>query len=179
MIYDDVNIVKITPLINLGVVKSNPVDKTEESIVATLTTQNSKLKHQHGVIIEKNKQLVELLEKKKREITAIKRTNLVKGKSTLSGQASKENFLPQDVEIRAAATHFADRNVNSSMIIESKSIPQTINAAADSNLIEIARKYKARYLTLLCCTITSHMLHLPKLCSRTLFKMQHFVVVRL
>ena len=84
---------------SIGIVKSNPVDKTEESIVATLTTQNTKLKQQHGVIIEKNKQLVELLEKKKREITALKRTNVVKGKSNLPGQASKENFLPQDVEI--------------------------------------------------------------------------------
>ena len=133
------------PLTKIGVVKSNPIDKTEESIVATLTAQNTKLKHQHGVIIEKNKQLVELLEKKKREITALKRTNLLKGKSNFPGQASKENFLPQDIEIRAAATHFADRNVNSTVITESKSAPQVVNAAADSNLIEIARKYKARY----------------------------------
>ena len=125
--------------------KSNPVDKAEESIVATLTTQNTKLKHQHGVIIEKNKQLVELLEKKKREITALKRTNLAKGKSNLPGQASKENFFPQDIEFRAAATHFADRNVNSSIVTDSKSGPQVVNVAADANLIEIARKYKARY----------------------------------
>lgn len=127
--------------------KSAAGDKDEENLVATLSSQNAKLKHQHGVIIEKNKQLVDLLEKRKREIAALKRSNMAKGKPMSSAQQSKENFLPHEVEIRAAATHFSERNVNNSVISEVRATPAVSAAsaaAADSNLLEIARKYKAR-----------------------------------
>lgn len=140
---------------NPGVVKSNPVDKDEENLVAALSNQNTKLKHQHGVIIEKNKQLLELLEKRKREINSLKRSHLVRGKPISAAQASKENFLPHEVEIRAAATHFAERDTNVSMMSELKppsssaitSLSVAAAAAADSNLLEIARKYKTRLVS--------------------------------
>ena len=130
-------------------VKSAPVDKDEENLVATLSNQNSKLKNQYGIIIEKNKQLVELLEKKKREISMLKRSVQVqaKSKSNPSLNQSKENMIPQDVEIRAAATNFMDRNTNTNSNNNNNNNmgnAAPLNAQTDSNLLEIARKYKAR-----------------------------------
>lgn len=97
------------------------------------------------------------MEKRKREISSIKRSQLVRGKQNNAVQASKENFHPHDVEIRAAATHFAERDTNVSMMSEMKpplssasvvtSLSVAAAAAADSNLLEIARKYKARLVS--------------------------------
>ena len=127
-----------------GVVKSAPADKEEENLIATLSGQNSKLKSQYGTIIEKNKQLVELLEKKKREISTLKRSIQTKGKANTSMIQSRENLIPQDVEIRAAATHFTDKNNQSTNLMNVSTAPPPLNPAADANLLEIARKYKAR-----------------------------------
>jgi DNA repair exonuclease SbcCD ATPase subunit len=121
------------------VVKSAPIDKGEENLIATLTTQNSKFKNQYGIIIEKNKLLVDQLEKKKREMAALKRSTSTK-KSNSEVLASKENLM-QDVEIRAGPTHFQTQT-------QTKNLDNTIAnvnpSATDSNLLEVARKYKAR-----------------------------------
>lgn len=128
-----------------GVIKSAPADKEEENLIATLSGQNSKLKSQYGTIIDKNKQLVELLEKKKREISTLKRSVQTKIKANASITQSRESFVPQDVEIRAAATHFTDRNNHTNNPMNVSTAPPPPNPAADANLLEIARKYKARW----------------------------------
>jgi chromosome segregation ATPase len=120
-----------------GVVKSAPIDKGEENLIATLTAQNSKFKNQYGIIIEKNKLLVDQLEKKKREMASLKRSTSTK-KSNSEVLSSKENVM-QDVEIRAGPTHFQTQIKNLDNTVTN------INpSVTDSNLLEVARKYKAR-----------------------------------
>jgi DNA anti-recombination protein RmuC len=121
------------------------LDKEEENLIATLTSQNTKLKNQNIQTIEKNKVLIEQLERKKREVTALKRSNqaqLKRGGSISQNNQnsqSNQNFqnLPNEIEIRAGPTLFEKNS--------KEAINPNPNPTTDSNLLEVARKYKARY----------------------------------
>jgi hypothetical protein len=120
----------------LGQVK--PRDKEQESYIATLQEQNTKLKTSNSTLAEKNKQLVDLVEKKKREITTIKR-EVVRLKS--ARPPTRESTTVPEVEVRPAPTPHLSGTKRPAF---EEPPPAPTQSASDSNLIEVARKYKER-----------------------------------
>ena len=140
-----------------------PRNKEEENMIGSLSDQVSKLKRQNNGLLEKNKQLAEQLERKKRELLSAKRptaqAQLVQTKRGIGmAGTTKENNPPPppEIDIRPGATHL--RQTQRPMAFDSPaplgnvtSFAQTpaataaaTAAATDSNLLEVARKYKAR-----------------------------------
>jgi hypothetical protein len=141
-----------------------PRNKDEENMIGSLSDQVSKLKRQNNGLLEKNKQLAEQLERKKRELLSAKRptaqAQLVQTKRGIGmAGTTKENNPPPpppEIDIRPGATHL--RQTQRPMAFDSPaplgnvtSFAQTpaataaaTAAATDSNLLEVARKYKAR-----------------------------------
>ena len=132
-----------------------PRNKEEENMIGSLSDQISKLKRQNNGLVEKNKQLVDQVERKKREVTAAKRsaqTPLVAAKRTGMASTTKENHppAPPEIDIKPGATHLRQTQRTGNMF-ESPA-PMNVNgnatpaaaAVTDSNLLEVARKYKAR-----------------------------------
>ena len=146
-----------------------PRNKEEENMIGSLSEQVAKLKRQNNGLLEKNKQLVEQLERKKRELLSAKRptaqAQLVQTKRGIGMAATtKENNPPPppEIDIRPGATHLRQTQTHTQTqrpaLFDSPapiglgaSFAQTpaataaaTAAATDSNLLEVARKYKAR-----------------------------------
>ena len=115
--------------------------------MATLYDQISKLKAKNAALVEKNKQLIDQLERKKRELLLANRptnpANAKKPQTPTSAAAGVGlQFLhQQDIVINAAPTQMSG-SVKKSLHVETEAPAQ--QNATDSNLLEIARKYKAR-----------------------------------
>ena len=124
-------------------------------MIGSLSDQISKLKRQNNGLVEKNKQLIDQVERKKREVTAAKRsaqTPLGAPKRTGMASTTKENHppAPPEIDIKPGATHLRQTQQRTGNIFESP-VPMTNGnatpaaaAVTDSNLLEVARKYKAR-----------------------------------
>jgi len=117
-----------------------PIDREEENVIASLKEQNSKLTGINNSLVEKNKQLNEVLEKRKREISVLKGLQKSRPKSagTLS---SKENI--GEIEIRGAPNPTGPL-VGTKRTSSEANVAPPATSNTDSNLLEIARKYKAR-----------------------------------
>lgn len=116
-------------------------------MIVTLYDQISKLKGQNALLVDKNKQLVEQLERKKREITLAKRPTNPQKQAVLKGKQQLHQL--QEVDIVAAQTVLNTQKASAKKLQAiDPEFPPPPNAT-DSNLLEIARKYKARFAILL------------------------------
>ena len=123
-----------------------PQSRDDEQQVAKLFQENSKLKSSNTALKEKNKLLLEALEKKKRELALVKNRSL---KSASVGElpAAKGATMAQDIDIKPAPTSKklggSTRPVTAQPAVsESITIPST--SADNSKLLEVARQYKVR-----------------------------------
>jgi hypothetical protein len=110
-------------------------------MIRMLQDQNSKLKGQSAALSDKNKQMAEQLERKTREVAMLKKAAAVKKTVT----ASKENAIPAppSIDIKPGATNFQMKATMTPARPVTAPTPATM-AATDSNLLEVARKLKAR-----------------------------------
>jgi hypothetical protein len=90
------------------------------------------LKTQNVLLVEKNKHLVDQVEKRKREITTLKR-DVQRLKS--NGKTKDPPPIP-DIEIRPAPTNLSGT--------KRQAVEDVLPPAPDANLMEVARKYKER-----------------------------------
>ena len=115
--------------INIGLpVKPHFKNKEEENLVNSLYEENSKLKSQVANLSEKNKALIEQLERKKREIAMVKKQKPMVQKVVVERPSS----APGGVEIMPAKTNPED------MLSAHK------GPAAEANLLAIARNLNQR-----------------------------------
>ena len=138
-----------------GPVNSGPQAREDEQLVSKLYEENTKLKGIVAALKGKNKQLIEIIEKKKRELALAKksgggtdRAGSLRSTSvgTLpSGTTGAQQRGVQDVDIRPAPNP-TRRSGGGLEILQSNNNTSNSSAAAqaDSNLLEVARKYKAR-----------------------------------
>lgn len=110
-------------------------DRDSETLIETLYVENSKLKSLNASLNEKIKQLQEQLKKKDREVLVTKQLAAQYKQKNKSVSTSKENLGPQEIEIRPAA------NPN---LPSGKKAAEAPASVTDSNLLELARNYKAR-----------------------------------
>ena len=117
-----------------------PIDKEEENVINALKEQNLKLTGINSNLVEKNKQLNEVLEKRKREISVLK--GLQKSRPKSAGSISaKENI--GEIEIRGAPNPSGPL-VGTKRTSSEANVAPPVSSNTDSNLLEIARKYKAK-----------------------------------
>ena len=119
-------------------------DKEDEELIEHLTSENSKLKAANAALSEKNKQQGELLAKKKRENTNLK-AMAANAASRAKGSASAHqttNPAVHHIEVLPSATH---RPAHPPSPVHAPPPPvAATTTSADSNLLELARSYKAR-----------------------------------
>ena len=125
------------------------VSRDEENLVSKLTEQNHKLKSANQELTTKNKSLKESLDKRKREITAMKQrhelhlatagTGAGVRSSTAPGR-SKLNSAPL-VEIRQGPT---SRNGLAASMTTAANNSNIGDPAQNAKLLELSQKYKAR-----------------------------------
>jgi Ca2+-binding EF-hand superfamily protein len=130
-----------------GGIKKNGIQQKEENdLIASLQSQISKYKSQNNSVTDKNKQLVDDLEKKKREISVLKRlqANQAGRPKTAPSNSSNSQHNNNNIEI-IPGPNPRHSNSNVKKIIDPIPIATNNNSSAtDSNLLEVARKYKAR-----------------------------------
>eukprot|EP01041_Mallomonas_annulata_P006434 gene6434-13005_t len=130
-----------------GVVKSQPRNREEEDLIATLYDQIKKLKSQNSNLAEKNKDIEDKFEKKKREVVVLKKQLLVRRNASgpqLGIKNDRPNTAPiTEVTIVPGPLHHAKEAQLPSMSHPFQ--PQTTESnPSESNLLEIARNFKAR-----------------------------------
>lgn len=126
-----------------GIKKNVIQQKEEDDLIASLQNQISKYKSQNASINDKNKQLLDDLDKKKREISVLKRLQANQAGRPKTAPSNSSN-AQNNIEIIPGPN---PRNSNSNLKKSLDSIPIPANnssSATDSNLLEVARKYKAR-----------------------------------
>lgn len=128
--------------------KSQPRNREEEDLIATLYAQTNKLKLENKSLDEKNKELEIKVEKKSKEITVLKRDILrikshTKNNVTVS---TREKPVPPpplpEITLVPSKTH---RDQSQSIPSTKPSEPQH----TDANLLEIAKQLKSRLVTTL------------------------------
>lgn len=105
--------------------------REEEDLITIQNDQIKKLKAQNASLAAKSTQLVEQLEKKKREAALMKRTASLNKKAP-----TKEKPVAVDIDIVPAPS----KRPNSAPTVPAH------DPLTDSNLLEVARKYKQRYI---------------------------------
>eukprot|EP01035_Chromulina_nebulosa_P017157 gene17157-22671_t len=137
-------------LMTTGEVQHKPIkrDREEDNLINTLYDQISKLKNQNSSLTEKNKSLVDQLERKKRELTLAKKISS-NYKRPLT--APTKEITATEIEIRPGPTNFhhntnsnnhIDQNLNTNILTSTNAI------TPDPNLLNIAKNYKARIAVL-------------------------------
>lgn len=129
-----------------------PQSREDEQLVVKLYAENSKLKASNTSLKEKNKLMLDALEKKKRELTLANKKNMsLKSASVGELPAAKGASIAQDIDIKPAPTNKKlGGSVKSSSVsshaaaIVSESLPQN---ADNGKLIEICRNYKVRWVS--------------------------------
>ena len=128
-----------------------PQSREDEQLVAKLYQENSKLKASNTALKEKNKLLVEALEKKKRELAlANKKNSTLKSASVGELPAAKgASGMAQEIDIKPAPTSrklgggsIGAAGPKSGPVAESVSLPSS--NADNSKLLQVARDYKVR-----------------------------------
>ncbi len=110
-------------------------DKREDMLLdSSLKEEVNKLKVSNTKLREKNKQLVEQLEKKTREVTTLRR--LLADKKRTPARIDPNSTL-QQIEIKPAPTYRHHKESDASL----DNIDNT-----NENILEIARKYKSRLM---------------------------------
>jgi hypothetical protein len=115
-------------------------DREDENLIAKLYEENTKLKSQISALSDKNKRLLEQMEKKKQELVlAQRKLATIKQNNSIASASSKDRpFTAPPIEaIPAPTPHQKGLNLSNE---------NNINAAlTDMKLLEVARTYKARY----------------------------------
>ena len=112
----------------LGLPSGGAAEREEKNIIASLNEQIIKLQEQNSSLASKNNQILATLDKKKKEISQLSRTN-----STL--KRGKEKISNGEVDILPGPNPMAFNNS------QKQPSDPILN---DSNLLEVAKKYKAR-----------------------------------
>lgn len=126
--------------------------KEDEELVSKLYAENAKLKSVNKSIKEKYNALESQLDKKKREVAMLNR----KVKSATGEAAPMKGIsvaASQEIDIRPGATVKRPGSAKSSSGKSPE--PLSLAAADNSNLLEVARKYKTRYVPILSAMIIS------------------------
>lgn len=117
--------------------------KEDEELVSKLYAENTKLKSINKSIKEKYNALESQLEKKKREVAMLSR----KVKTATGEAAATKGMMvsaSQEIDIRPGETIKRPASAKSSAGKSPE--PLSLAAADNSNLLEVARKYKTRYV---------------------------------
>ena len=123
---------------------ANPHSKDDEQQVSKLFQENSKLKAINTALKEKNKLLIEALEKKKRELAmSTKKNQSLKSSSVSELPNARGATMMQDVDIKPAPTS-RKLGGSTSRPVVAESIVMPTNGADNSKLLEVARQYKLR-----------------------------------
>ena len=116
-------------------------NRDDEELVINLYAQMDKMKSQNSALIEKNKELVDSLEKKKREVLVLKRaTQSRKVQSSNSSNGGVAGLMLPEVQIDIKPAPTVLKQSMDDMNLSTSSKQQ------DPNLLEIARKYKERFV---------------------------------
>lgn len=108
----------------------------DENLISTLYEQINKLQGQNTELQAKNKKLVDLLEKRKKQVVNLERqVNDQKRRDVQRPGGRKTTSLP-DVDIVAART---------SLQTESHGYHEPLDSMPHTNMAEIARSLKNRY----------------------------------
>jgi hypothetical protein len=125
------------------VVKSNPRNREEEDLIANLYNQINKLKSQNTTLVDKNKELEENFEKKKKEVIIAKKQLLIR-RNSMGPNLGIKNERPKTAPITEIT--IVPGPLPNGQVTNNKELTAPNNPIlADPNLLEIARKYKARY----------------------------------
>lgn len=122
-----------------------PQSKEDELLVTKLYQENSKLKAANAAIKEKNKLLIEALDKTKKALAVATKKNLsLKSSSVGELPLAKGASLPQDIDIKPAPTsRKLGGSTRSAAIPEPLPLPSA-TSADNSKVLEVARQYKVR-----------------------------------
>jgi hypothetical protein len=126
----------------LGLQKAPKLSREDEDLVPALYDQINKLKGQNSMLLEKNKELLDSLEKKKRELAVSKKVLQSKRATTTKSAPMREIPLQSsEIDILPGPSKHG--------VIPLLPPPQDQNVPSnfpppDANLLEIAKKYKAR-----------------------------------
>lgn len=122
-----------------GIPKASTGTKDETELAEVLGQQVAKLKSQNAVLSQKLTQALDQLEKKKREVTLLKRTDYLKRPSAKSTPQMELTIEPS-----------ASRTFLPSGPAVTSTMPTPIPATVDAqippqpNLLDVAKKYKER-----------------------------------
>jgi len=128
-----------------------PQSKEDEQLVSKLYQENSKLKASNTAIKEKNKALLEILEKKKRELAlAVKKNMSLKSASVGELPAARGASIAQDIDIKPAPT---SRKLGGSVsrpsapqpgVAPAPECPVCASGGSNDKMVHLARDYKVR-----------------------------------
>ncbi len=124
--------------------RTQRLTKEDEELVPSLYEQIQRLKNQNSSLVEKNKELQDVLEKKKRELAVSKK--VIQAKKTVTPSrpitpGGPIEIRPGHTTLNHTSTPPSSSAVPNSAVIDQN---QSLNIAADANLLEIAKKYKSR-----------------------------------
>jgi hypothetical protein len=120
--------------------------KEDEDLVSKLYAENTKLKAINKSIKEKYTSIETQLDKKKRECLMLNRKikAATMEAAPIKGGGASMVSASQEIDIRPGAT--VKRPASASMKASKSPEPLSLAAADNSNLLEVARKYKTRYV---------------------------------
>ncbi len=116
--------------------------KEDEELVSKLYAENAKLKAVNTSIKDKYKELEVNLNKKKREVAMLNKKLKMGTADNTASRGTLAVSASQEIDIRAGATTKRPASAKAS----SGRAPEALSLAAadNSNLLEVARKYKTR-----------------------------------
>ena len=114
----------------LGLPTGGLVDREEKNTISSLNEQLIKLQEQNSALLSKNNQIATLLEKKKKEVSQLTRSNSTLKKSKDRGNTGEVDIIPGP---NPTSLNYSQKH---------SSVDPILN---DSNLLEVAKKYKARF----------------------------------
>lgn len=136
-------------IISISVIPRAPkLSREDEELVPSLYEQINKLKGQNAALVEKNKEIQDILEKKKRELAISKKVLQSKKPPSVPTYPLNRATSPSatEIEIRAGPTKLQPNMTPqpSLPILPDQNTPIN-NIQPDPHLLEIAKKYKERY----------------------------------
>lgn len=141
----DINIV----LIGGGKIAPSTAEKEERDMVAGLTEELQRYRIQNMNLNKKVEQLNEVVEKKKKEILSLKKTNTMQ-KALSSSHQKNATAEPIDMELEIKPGRNPTRTPQTPALrgpptpVQTPAPNQTLHSLPDVNMIEMAKKYKSR-----------------------------------
>jgi len=140
--------------LSIVIQRAPKLSREDEELVPSLYDQINKLKSQNNVLADRNKEISETLEKKKRELAISKKVLQTKRPPSIlpySNTKDRDSVGVAEVEIRAGPTkhsHQTTTHTPPMPVVQSATVTPDQNTTSsitpDAHLLEIARKYKER-----------------------------------